>query len=114
MGISIFVLEIAIKKKHLREASMQLPRKTSGKNSLLPNCIEASNGRLPALFLCLLFYQVFGIAVGDTAGFANQSLVLQLPACHFLVDALQAEKESAMAKPGPERRSSVSPVPPLK
>ena len=93
---------------------MQLPKETNRKNSLLPNCIEALDGRLPALFLCLLFYQVFGIAVGDCAGFANQGLVLQLPACHFLVDVLQAQKESAMAKPAPERRSSVSPVTPLR
>lgn len=93
---------------------MQLSKETSRKNSLLPNCIEASDGRLPALLLCLLFYQVFSIAVGDCAGFANQGLVLQLPACHLLVDVLQAEEESAMAKPAPERRSSVSPVTPLK
>lgn len=92
---------------------MQLPKETSRKNHLLPNCIEASDGRLPALFLCLLFYQVFSIAVGHCAGFANQGLVLQILACHFLVDGLQAEKESTMAKPAPERRSSVSPVTPL-
>lgn len=60
------------------------------------------------MFLSLLFYQVFSIAVGDCAGFANQGLILQLPACHLLVDVLQAEKESAMAKPAPERRPSVS------
>lgn len=60
----------------------------------------------------MLVDQVFGIAVGDCAGFANQGLVLQLPACHLLVDVLQAEKESAVAEPAPER-SSVSPVTPL-
>lgn len=65
------------------------------------------------MFLSLLFYQVFSIAVGDCAGFANQGLVLQLPACHLLVDVLQAEKESAMAKPAPEKRPSVSPASPL-
>jgi len=92
---------------------MQLSKESSRKNTLLPNCIEASDGRLPALFLCLLFYQVLSVAVGDGAGFANQCLILQLPARYFLVDVLQAEKESAMAKPAPERRSSVSPVTPL-
>lgn len=62
------------------------------------------------MFLGLFFYQVFSIVVGDCAGFANQRLILQLPTCHLLVDALQAEKESAMAKPAPERRPSVSPA----
>lgn len=60
------------------------------------------------MFLGLFFYQVFGIAVGDCAGFANQGLIFQLPTCHLLVDVLQAEKESAVAKPAPERRPSVS------
>lgn len=114
MGILVLILEISIKKQHLREVKRNSLRKPAEKTSLLPNCIEASDGRLPALFLCLLLYQVFSIAVGDCAGFTNQSLVLQLLACHFLVDGLQAQKESAMAKPAPERKSSVSPVTPLK
>lgn len=44
MEILVFILEISIKKRHFREVSMQLPKETSRKNSLLPNCIEASDG----------------------------------------------------------------------
>lgn len=113
----VLALELPRGEKNLKTKPEKLVgnslRKPAGKN-LLPNCIEASDGSLPALLLCLLLDQVLGIAIGDWAGFANQSLILQLPARHLLVDALQAEKESAMAKPAPERRLSASPITPLK
>lgn len=65
----------------------------------LPDSIQPLHRAGPAEALGLLLDQQLGIVVCHHAGFANQSLVLQLTACDLLVQTLQAHQEHAVAKP---------------